>query len=101
MAPADVSLFAGSANKLKREQKERIEKARQKAEKEKLAQQRVREKREAMEREQQNRRMAELAAIEAVWLSNTKKISPTKARVGHNLDFALFSDLLERLQLNS
>lgn len=65
MAPSEF-MFAGSANKLKREQKERMEKARQKASKERLAEQRVRESREAMEREQQRKRLAEAAALEAV-----------------------------------
>lgn len=65
MAPSEF-MFTNSANKLKREQKERMEKARQKAEKERQAQQKVRESREAMERELQRKRLAEAAAIEAV-----------------------------------
>lgn len=58
--------LARSAQKLQREQKQRFEALQRKAEREKAVQERLRKQREGHEEELRQRRLAELAAIEAV-----------------------------------
>lgn len=58
--------FVRSAQKLQREQKQRVEAAQRKTDREKAVQERLRRQREVHEEELRQRRLAELAAAEAV-----------------------------------